>query len=184
MNASGDGDRPSPLGAVLRGVLAGVAGTAVMTLYQELAQRLQEEESGGDDSESGDGGSGDGKQDPWESAPVPAQFAKRVLEGVFHQPVSADRIDLLTNVVHWTFGTAWGGAFGLIQGTARRNPLANGLLFGVGVWGMSYVQLVPMGLYKPPWEYPAKTVALDVSYHVVYGVGVGAAYAAIDGDSG
>jgi hypothetical protein len=44
---------------------------------------------------------------------------------------------------------------------------------------MSYLELVPMGIYEPPWRYPIGTVALDASYHLVYGSAVGAAYAAL-----
>ncbi len=36
------------------------------------------------------------------------------------------------------------------------------------------------GLYEPPWKYPPKEFALDLSYHLVYGVGLGAAYAALE----
>lgn len=39
---------------------------------------------------------------------------------------------------------------------------------------------MPMGLYEPPWAYPAKTVAKDLSYHLVYGVGVAAAFDTLD----
>ena len=45
---------------------------------------------------------------------------------------------------------------------------------------MSYVQLVPMGLYEPPWRYPPKELALDLSYHLAYGAGLGAAYAVLE----
>jgi len=37
-----------------------------------------------------------------------------------------------------------------------------------------------MGLYQPPWKYSAEEVAMDLSFHLVYGVGVGAGYAALD----
>jgi hypothetical protein len=37
-----------------------------------------------------------------------------------------------------------------------------------------------MGLYEPPWEYPAKTLARELSYHVVYGVGTAVAYDVVD----
>jgi hypothetical protein len=33
---------------------------------------------------------------------------------------------------------------------------------------------------RPPWRYPVGELALDLSYDVVYGVAVGAAYAALD----
>jgi hypothetical protein len=45
---------------------------------------------------------------------------------------------------------------------------------------MSYVQLVPMGLYKPPWKYPPKDLAMDLSSHLVYGVAVAGTYRVLD----
>jgi hypothetical protein len=162
----------TPLGVAVRGLLAGAAGTAAMTAWQTLASRLE----GSRAEQSEEGG---GERDPWESAPAPAQVAKRVIEGLFRREVGADKIGLLTNVTHWGYGTAWGAVYGLVQGSVRANPLAHGLVFGSGVWAMSYVELVPMGLYEPPWRYPAQTVAKDISYHLVYGVGVAAAYEAV-----
>jgi hypothetical protein len=45
---------------------------------------------------------------------------------------------------------------------------------------MSYVELVPMGLYELPWAYPAKDLALDLSYHLVYGAGLAGGYRLLD----
>jgi hypothetical protein len=33
-----------------------------------------------------------------------------------------------------------------------------------------------MGLYKPPWKYSPGAVALDISYHLVYGAATGVAF--------
>jgi hypothetical protein len=60
-------------------------------------------------------------------------------------------------------------------------PLPVGLGFGLGVWAASYAQLVPLGIYEPPWRYPAEELAEDLSYHAVYGLGVAGAYAALAG---
>lgn len=160
-----------PLDAVARGLAAGAAGTAAMTAWQELSGRLQDGSSGGGDGES---------QDPWEQAPVPAQVGRRVIEGVFRREAPPEWIPALTHGMHWAYGTGWGAVFGLLQGTHRERPLRNGLLFGAGVWAMSYVQLVPMGVYEPPWKYPPKQLAMDLSYHLAYGAGVGAGYATVD----
>lgn len=165
---------PTPMGAVARGIAAGLVGTAIMTAWQEIVGRLTS--SGSEDSGGGD----DGQDDPWESAPAPAVVGKRLVEGLFRTEVPAERIGLLTNAVHWTYGTGWGVVYGLIQGTIRANPVAQGLAFGTGVWAMSYVQLVPMGLYEPPWAYPARTLAKDLSYHLAYGLGVATGYRALD----
>ncbi len=166
----------TPLGAVGRGIVAGVAGTAAMTGWQELSARLQ---ASGGEAEGADG-EGEEPEDPWEQASAPAKVARRMIEGVFQREVPAEWIPILTHGTHWGYGTGWGVVYGLLQGTRRRTPLRTGLAFGTGVWLMSYVQLVPMGLYQPPWEYPPKQLAMDLSYHLAYGAGLGAAYAILD----
>jgi len=95
---------------------------------------------------------------------------------VLKRDVPPERIPLFTNAVHWGFGTMMGAAYGLAQGTVRGKPMVRGPLFGLGVWAQSYATLVPMGLYKPPWRYPAKSIATDVSYHLVYGAGTAAGF--------
>jgi hypothetical protein len=52
--------------------------------------------------------------------------------------------------------------------------------FGTAVWTASYAELVPLGIYEPPWKYPPADLALDLSYHVVYGVVVAVTCAALD----
>src|SRR5688572_20237398 len=110
----------TPLGALARGLGAGIGGTAAMTAWQRLAAELRD---------SGDRQSGERS---WDDAPVPAQVGRRIMRGVFHQDVPADKIPLLTNVVHWAYGTGWGAVYGLVQATVRANPALHGLLFGTG----------------------------------------------------
>ncbi len=159
----------TPLGAAARGIVAGVAGTAAMTAWQEVVNRFKPARGASD-------AAAPEMQDPWEEAPAPAKVARRVIEGVFQREVRPEQIQLLTHVTHWTYGTAWGAIYGLIAGTIGASTLKAGAAFGSGVWAMSYVQLVPMGLYEPPWKYPIKTLAEDLSYHLVYGAGVAAAF--------
>jgi len=167
----------TPLGTIVRGIAAGVAGTGVMTLAQTLPGKL----------ESSDGGSPDeaatqqqGQQDPWEQASAPAKVAKRISEGIFHHEVPAERIPLLTHGMHWSYGVGWGAVYGLVRGRAPATPLRHGVLFGTAVWALSYVQLVPMGLYELPWKYPAKDIAMEVGYHLAYGAGVAGAFGWLD----
>jgi hypothetical protein len=157
------GEAQSPLAALVRGVAAGVAGTAAMTAYQELVARRRRR-------------GGPPKEPSWEHAPAPAEVARRVIEGVFKRPVPAARIPLLTSVVHWGYGTGWGAVYGVVRPSLPAGAAACGLGWGAGVWASSYAQLVPMGLYEPPWRYSAKTVAVDVSYHLVYGLALAGAY--------
>jgi uncharacterized membrane protein YagU involved in acid resistance len=145
-----------------------MAGTAAMTAWQESLRRLKDDPA-------------EGAADTWAKAPPPAKLGKRLIEGLFHREVGAEHLGLLTNVVHWTYGTAWGAAYGIVQGTLRAHPLVHGLVFGSGVWAMAYVQLVPMGIYEPPWKYPVRTLAEDLSHHLVYGLGVAGAYHVVAG---
>jgi uncharacterized membrane protein YagU involved in acid resistance len=117
--------------------------------------------------------------DPWETAPAPARVAKLIGEGVFHLKVPAARIGFLTNAMHWSTGTGWGAAYGLLAARRRRSTLRDGLAFGAVVWASSYAQLVPLGIYEPPWKYSLQVEALDVSYHLVYGGATALAFAAL-----
>jgi hypothetical protein len=150
--------RTTPLGAVLKGLVAGAIGTAVMTAYQLAAAKAM--------------GSG--------SSNVPGEVGKRVLEGVFQREVSDEQVEKLTNPVHVIYGVSWGPLYGIVQSSLSRGSGRHGLAFGTAVWGASLVQLPAMKLAPPVWEMSPSSIALDLSYHLVYGIGVAAAYAAID----
>jgi hypothetical protein len=97
------------------GLVAGLVGTGFMTAWQELVAKLR--------SSSGNGGSEPRapSEDPWEEASAPAKVAKRIGEGVFQKQVSPELIPLLTNAMHWGYGTGWGAVYGLAAGSARRS---------------------------------------------------------------
>ena len=172
----------TPLGAISRGIAAGVVGTGFMTLAQTLPQKLASSGDSWADEGGAEGGAEqqEGQTDPWEQASAPAKVAKRVIEGVFQHDVPPERIPLLTHAMHWSYGTAWGAVYGVAQGSVHAPPLRHGLVFGTGVWAMSYVQLVPMGLYEPPWKYPPKDLAVDLGYHLAYGLGLATAFRIFD----
>lgn len=172
--------RITRLGAVTRGLAAGVIGTGVMTAWQELSITLQTSHGDADGESQATSPGQEQPQDPWEHAPAPAKVARKILDGVFDYEVPPEKIGLLTNAMHWGYGTSWGALYGLIQGSAHGPALRRGLLFGAGVWASSYAMLVPMGLYQPPWKYPAKELAMDLSYHLAYGAGLGGGYALVD----
>jgi len=85
----------------------------------------------------------------------------------------------MTNVVHWATGLAWGAQFGIVAGSTRRRASTLGLVFGPLVWLTSYIVMPLAKLYKPIWEYDRKTLAKDLSAHIVYGAATGATFAAL-----
>jgi uncharacterized membrane protein YagU involved in acid resistance len=112
----------------------------------------------------------------WSEAPAPAQVVKKAADAIgVGDRVTKEDVPLLTNAMHWTYGTALGVAYAVAADPLRRRPLVGGLAFGAGVWSASYAQLVPLGIYEPPWRYPVAELALDLGYHLVYGAAVGSA---------
>lgn len=152
--------RLTPLEAAGKGLAAGAAGTLAMTAYQTAVAKAR----GSEDSTT------------------PAEVAKRVIRGVLQREVSDDRTPLLNNVMHWAYGTSWGLLYGLARPSAHgTSAAAAGAKFGTLVWGASLLELPAMKLAPPVWEYPPQEAALDVSYHLVYGLGVAAAFAVLEG---
>jgi hypothetical protein len=161
-----------PLRAVLRGAVAGGFGTAAMTAWQTLSAKLQgsvEQERPGERS-----------NDPWADAPAPAKVAKRISEAVLGRGVSPELIPLLSNVMHWAYGAGWGAVYGLTVAGRPAAALRRGATFGATVWGSSYLELVPMGIYEPPWKYELQELALDLSYHMAYGLGTAIAFKVLE----
>jgi hypothetical protein len=52
-------------------------------------------------------------------------------------------------------------------------------MFGSAVWASSYAELVPMGIYELPWKYKPQELALDLSYHLAYGLATAVAFAGL-----
>ena len=160
----------TPLAAVVGGVLAGAVGTVAMDAYRYLRYR----QSGGTDSPLA------WEFAPiksWDQAPAPGQVAKRVIEGFTQRELPGRYAFLTSTVMHWGYGSANAAAYGLVAGSLRRPPApVYGLPFGAAVWLSGYIVLPLGGLYQPIWTYDAKTLAEDLSAHLVYGTATGTAF--------
>ena len=165
----------SPLGAVLRGVVAAAAGTVAM---DSLWYRRYKRAGGQSDPLAWEFATG---LNDWEKAPAPAQVGKRLAEAYLRRELGPEYAQLTTNVMHWGYGLFWGNAYGILIGSRRsRNPIL-GLPFGAAVWSFGYAVL-PLGkFYKPIWKYDAKTLWKDLSAHLVYGVTTATGFALLSG---
>ncbi|HEX6785663.1 MAG TPA: hypothetical protein VF076_00585, partial [Acidimicrobiales bacterium] len=84
-----------------------------------------------------------------------------------------------TNVTHWATGIGWGIQYGVLAGRTSPRPWAGALVLGPAAWLTSYVVLPLAGVYKPIWEYDARTLADDLSAHLVFGSVTAAVFAAL-----
>jgi hypothetical protein len=159
----------TPLAAVAGGLLAGAVGTVCLDTVQYLRHRRA-----------------GGKESPlaWEFAPVetwaqapdPGQVARRVIEG-FTQRKLPDRWAWpVSTAMHWAYGSGAAALYGVVAGSLRGPRPRYGLPFGATVWAAGYVILPEGGLYKPIWEYDAKTLAWDLTGHLAYGAGTGTTF--------
>jgi hypothetical protein len=160
----------TPLGAVVRGLVAGVAGTAAMDALLFARYRKGGGETGFATWEFSSGITS------WDDAPAPAQVGKRLVEGVFETKLEPDVAPLVNNITHWGYGVLGAAQYGLLAGSLRHPRVGYGLPFGAGVWAASYVVLPAAKLYKPIWDYDRVTLAKDLSAHLVYGLTTAAVF--------
>ncbi len=141
-------------GAVGKGLLAGVAGTALMTVSSTLEMKLRGREA----------------------SSTPARAAGKVL-GV--EPTGEKEKARFSNLVHWGYGTQWGAVRGLIGVAGLHEPAAAAAHFAI-VWGTELVMLPSLGVTSPPQQWGAKELAIDALHHAVYATGTSAAYAFLE----
>jgi hypothetical protein len=140
-------------GTLGRGLLAGLAGTAAMTIASTIEMKLRRRPA----------------------SKTPAKAAERVLHV---QPRDEEGARKLSNVVHWTYGTAWGLARALVGELTNRHVAAPALHFAL-VWGSSLVMLPSLDLAPPITRWSRDEIATDVLHHVVYVTAADAAYRAL-----
>ena len=165
--------RQTPVGAMIRGLVAGAIGTAAMDMFLFSRYRRSGGERPFAEWESSAG------LTSWEDAPAPAHVGKRIVEGLFDLSLPPTRARLVNNVMHWGYGIANGGLYGLVGGSLPEARIRYGLPFGASVWASGYVILPAAKLYEPIWKYDGKTLAKDLSAHLVYGLGTAAAMRAL-----
>lgn len=157
------GHTVSPVMAVARGLAAATVGTLAMDTLLYARYRRSDGKTGFLRWELSADVLG------WDQAPAPALVGKRLYEGLFRRELPDHRAAVVNNLTHWGYGALNGVPYGIIAGSVKNPRLRYGLLFGAGVWGTSYVVLPAAGLYQPIWKYDARTLAEDLSAHLVYG---------------
>jgi len=156
------------------GAAAGAVGTAAMDLL--LYRRYRR--SDGDDSlwrwESA------ASVTTWDQASAPGQIGRK-LQRLATRREPADRwARATTNIVHWATGIGWGVQYGALTGLTTRLPSwLTAAALGPAAWLSGYVVLPLTGVYEPIWKYGARTLADDLSAHLVYGAAASAAFAVL-----
>ena len=144
-------------GAIGKGLLAGIAATAAMTLSQLIEMQLTKREA----------------------SDAPVQVAE---DTIAVKPVNDEEKEKLAQELHWAYGSAWGIARGLVALTGLKGLPATLLHFGA-VWGTAQIMLPKHDAAKPLNEREPKEIAIDVLHHAVYAITAGVVYDALDAGS-
>lgn len=138
-------------GAVGRGLVAGLVGTAAMTASSTIESRR----------------TGRGSSD------TPARAVATVL-GVddFEDDAARQRTNQL---VHWGYGTALGAIRGLLGATGPSRNIADSAFHAV-VWGAEQTLLPALGLAPPVTRWGGREITSDLAHHTVYSATTNAAY--------
>ena len=138
-----------------RGILAGAAGTAAMTLSSTLEAKLR------------------GR--PYSTAPAKAAARALGIE-TFEDGEAYARF---SNLVHWGYGTGWGVARGLLRTFGFGPRLATGGHFAA-LWGSALDSLPKYEVAPPVTEWAAEDIAIDVFHHLVYVSATAVAFELLD----
>ncbi len=142
--------QPSTAAMVGAGVLAGLAGTAVMTAFQKFVEMPL---TGRDDSYA------------------PASFAERVLP--LHPRTDKGRTRL-NYATHFMLGTMWGSAYGLTAGAGLRGKRAIAVVFGT-VYTGDVMLNAALGLYQPT-TWSSRDWVIDIGEKFIQAAATGAVF--------
>lgn len=140
----------------IKGAIAGVIATVPMTVAMKLLHsRLPEKEQ----------------------YPLPPRLiVESAAEKLDVEKNLSEREEYaMTLISHFAYGTATGAIYeqGLEIFDVEPSAL-NGIAYGLGVWTLSYLGLLPaVGLLTPATEHPARRNALMIAAHVVWGASLG-----------
>ncbi len=135
---------------LVRGVVAGIGGTVVMTAFQKLVEMPLTKR---DDSYA------------------PANFAEKVTPVQTRSPAGRRRLNWAT---HFALGAMWGAAYGIAATRGLRGQKAVNAVFAV-VYAGDVALNIALGLYRPR-QWSAKDTLIDVVDKYVQAQGTGAVF--------
>jgi hypothetical protein len=142
-----------------KGLVAGVIGTAAMTVSSTVEARLRQRKP----------------------SSAPARATAKVL-GItsFADEIAQARFN---DLAHWGYGTGWGIVRGLLDAVGLP-PRAATAAHGAAVWGSAQVALPALDVAPPSIFWAPREIAIDAFHHTVYAIATGLAYELLSGRRG
>jgi uncharacterized membrane protein YagU involved in acid resistance len=111
----------------------------------------------------------------------PGEIVAKLAKETVAETLPADAGSAVTMVAHYGYGGAAGAAYALIDPRVAGGPIVKGAVFGLVVWLVSYLGLLPgSGILEPATRHPTRRNALMIAAHGVWGVALAAHHAMLD----
>ncbi len=144
------------------GAFAGVVGTAAMTIAQGAEFVLTDAEP----------------------SSSPAQIVDLLKRTAGQGRLKRKQRRAANQAMHWLYGTSWGIPYGIVAGHTKVAPEVTGPVFGLLVWGAALAHEPALGLADVPWKRSLESLASEAFFHLIYGIGAGAAVRALRNSHG
>jgi len=134
-------------GAIGRGIIAGLAGTAAMTVAQMIEMKITGRKA--------------------------SDTPYKAVSKVFGIEAKSDKDkEKLSNIIHWVYGSSWGIPRGLLAEFGANGAAGTGAHFA-SVWGTEVVMLPSLGVAEPITKWGPKAIGQDMLFHAIYAITVG-----------
>lgn len=147
------------INTLVQGAVAGCVATAPMTMVMTGLHRLLPRRE--------------------QYALPPGEIVEQLEETIgVEQHVNEQQHLALTLLGHFGYGAAVGVGYALLRKQLPFGKIANGIVYGLFVWTVSYLGLLPaVGLLKPATEHPARRNGVMIAAHVVWGAATALVFA-------
>ncbi len=135
------------------GLIAGLAGTIVMTICQKIDMKIT------------------GRK----ASHTPVNAVRETLD---IKPVSESKTNEVSNKIHWVYGTSLGIARGMISLFGLKGLAANSAFFAT-VWGNELFMLPYLRVAPPVTKETVETIGKDALFHLVYAFSAGLVFEGI-----
>lgn len=135
---------------IAAGAIAGLVGTAVKTIWEEVAPSRPEHVD-----------------------PPSVELADRVKEEASGESLTKEEKPVVAQSLNWVFGTGIGALYGGVVEVYPNMPTGKGTALGMAMYGATHGSILPM-LNAEPWPIskPMKFLSGEFSGHVLYGLAV------------
>lgn len=154
----------TPLGAIARGITAGISGTLILSLSMKEVPSLLAKVGIDLPSDTKRSGAGGGRN----AAKPVERLAGKLAGDVFEKNLNRKQKQVAGQALHWAYGLGWGAFYGVMRSSLPFPGIVQGTVLA-GIMGVTAATVIPSMRLTPPLdEIPTERKALQQSYILFY----------------